>query len=217
MAIKFYAVKNGRKNNIVVNTWNECKELVDGYKGAIFKSFKNENDAWDYLGCVKSDNIITDKANGLPLNNMVTCYADGACSGNGKANGGAGGWGVVIIENGQRTELSGGSSDTTNNRMELQGCIEALKFVKVPSEITLISDSQYVINGINKGWAKNWKRNGWMKSDGSKAKNPELWDELLNLISFHKSVTFQWVKGHASNPENNRCDRLAVAESQKYK
>ena len=216
MAIKFYAIKEGRKSNVVVTTWDECKELTDGYKNAKFKSFKNEDEAWKYLGCIKENNIITDKNNNQHDENIVICYSDGACSGNGKIES-AGGWGAVIIENGKRTEISGGMANTTNNRMELQGCIEALKFVTTPSKITLISDSQYVINGINKGWAKKWKSNNWIKSDGNPAKNPELWNELLNLIDFHKSVEFQWVKGHASNPENNRCDKLAVAAAQKYK
>lgn len=217
MSTKFYAIKNGRKSNVVVNAWDECNKLVNGYKGAVFKSFKNETDAWSYLGCIKKDNIITDKDINLSIKSVVTCYTDGACSGNGKINGGAGGWGAVIIENGKRTEISGGSANTTNNRMELQGCIEALKFVKTPSEITLISDSKYVIDGINKGWAINWRKNNWLKYDGQPVKNPELWHELLDLIAFHKSVKFQWVKGHASNPENNRCDKLAVAESRKYR
>ena len=216
MTKKFYAIRRGRKSNVIVKTWDECNELIHGYSGAIYKSFKNENDALNYLGCIKSDNIINDKDDASYSDNVVVCYSDGACSGNGRVNS-AGGWGAVIIDDGKRTEISGGAANTTNNRMELQGCIEALRFVKHPSRIIMISDSQYVINGINKGWARSWKKNNWVKSDGAPAKNSELWSELLSAIDFHKSVEFKWVKGHASNPENNKCDKLAVAESQKYK
>jgi ribonuclease HI len=141
----------------------------------------------------------------------VTIYTDGACSG----NPGAGGWGTILDYMGKRKELSGGEAQTTNNRMELTAVIEGLKALKVPCRVTVVTDSQYVANGINLGWAASWKANNWRKKDKKPALNPELWDELLTEIAKHE-VTIQWIKGHAGHPENERCDELAVAQSQKY-
>ena len=147
---------------------------------------------------------------------QVEVYTDGACSG----NPGPGGWGAVLRYrfNGKvyEKELSGGDASTTNNRMELTAFIEALRQLKEPCEVRLCSDSQYVINGLEKGWAKGWRARGWVKSDKKPAKNPELWGRLLDLLDKHE-VRFHWVKGHADNPYNNRCDELAVGEYQKYK
>ena len=142
----------------------------------------------------------------------VTLYTDGACSG----NPGPGGWGAILEYNGVEKELSGGDDSTTNNRMELTAFIEALRQLKEPCEVRLCSDSQYVINGLEKGWAKGWKARGWKKADKKPALNPDLWDRLLALTEVH-SLRYHWVKGHAENAYNNRCDELAVAESQKYK
>lgn len=141
----------------------------------------------------------------------VYIFTDGACSG----NPGPGGWGAVLRYNSVEKELSGSEENTTNNRMELTACIEALKLLKEPCEVILTTDSQYVVNGITKGWAASWKRNGWRKGDKKPALNPELWDELLTLCETHQ-VTFNWIKGHAGHEENERCDRLAVGEYQKY-
>ncbi len=140
----------------------------------------------------------------------VEMFADGACSG----NPGPGGWGTILRYNGHEKELSGGEEHTTNNRMELFAVIMGLRSLKEPCIVNITTDSQYVCNGINKGWAKSWKRNNWIKSDKTKAKNPELWDELLTLIEKHK-VTFTWVKGHNGHEENERCDRLATAQIKK--
>ena len=115
-----------------------------------------------------------------------------------------------------KKELSGGEAETTNNRMELMGVITALKALKRPCTVHLYTDSQYVVNAVEKGWAKKWQANGWMRNKKDRALNPDLWQELLDLLSIHQ-VTFHWVKGHAENPYNNRCDELAVAESRKYK
>ena len=112
-------------------------------------------------------------------------------------------------------ELSGGDDSTTNNRMELTAFIEALRQLKEPCEVRLCSDSQYVINGLEKGWARGWKRRGWKKSDGSPALNPDLWEQALEQEARHK-ITYVWVKGHAGHPENERCDQLAVAQSQAH-
>lgn len=142
----------------------------------------------------------------------VTIYTDGACSG----NPGPGGWGAVLQYGAHEKELSGGDPQTTNNKMELTGVIEALRLLREPCEVDLYSDSKYVIDGITKGWAKGWKARGWKKADKTPAKNPELWDALLELLEYH-TVHFHWVKGHADNPQNNRCDELAVAAYQKWK
>ncbi len=141
----------------------------------------------------------------------VTIYTDGACSG----NPGAGGWGTILVYKGREREMSGGAAETTNNRMELTAVIEGLKALKESCKVTVVTDSQYVANGINLGWAKGWKENNWRKKDRKPALNPELWDELLTLIEKHE-VTIEWVKGHDGHPENERCDKMAVAESQKY-
>lgn len=142
----------------------------------------------------------------------VEIYTDGACSG----NPGPGGWGAILRYNGVEKELSGGEAQTTNNRMELTAVIQALSLLKEPCIVDLWSDSKYVIDGLEKGWAKGWKARGWKKADKKPALNPDLWDRLLALTEVH-SIRYHWVKGHAENAYNNRCDELAVAESQKYK
>ena len=142
----------------------------------------------------------------------VTLYTDGACSG----NPGPGGWGAILEFNGHEKELSGGESSTTNNRMELTAVISALSLLKEPCQVELYSDSKYVIDALEKGWAWGWKKRGWVKSDKKPALNPDLWEQLLALTQVHK-LTCHWVKGHAENPYNNRCDQLAVAESRKFK
>lgn len=142
----------------------------------------------------------------------VDIFTDGACSG----NPGPGGWGAILRYNGVEKELSGGERDTTNNRMELTAAIRALACLKEPCEVTLVTDSKYVADGLSKGWAENWKRNNWKKADKKPALNPDLWDELLTLYN-KNTVTIQWIKGHAAHPENERCDRLAVSEWEKLK
>ena len=150
---------------------------------------------------------------------QVEIFTDGACSG----NPGPGGWGAILRYKDTEKEISGGERNTTNNRMELTGVIEALKLLKEPCEVTLTTDSKYVaepfLQGwiwgwIKNGWAKGWKARGWIKSDNKPALNPDLWDELLRLCDIHK-VNVVWVKGHASHPENERCDQLAVGEWKK--
>ena len=143
---------------------------------------------------------------------QVTIYTDGACSG----NPGPGGWGAILQYGPHEKEISGGDPHTTNNKMELLGVISALELLKEPCQVALYSDSKYVIDVITKGWAKSWKARGWKKADKTPAKNPELWDRLLSLLDRH-TVTFHWVKGHADNPYNNRCDELAVSEWKKYR
>ena len=141
----------------------------------------------------------------------VELFTDGACSG----NPGPGGWGAILRYNGVEKELSGGEANTTNNRMELSAVIFGLKALKEPCAVMLYSDSQYVCNALKLGWAKKWRANNWMRNKKEPALNPELWAELLDLCEKHE-VTVNWVKGHAGHPENERCDRLAVAAAQKY-
>lgn len=141
---------------------------------------------------------------------QVSIYTDGACSG----NPGPGGWGAILIYKENRRELSGGEVETTNNRMELTGVITALQTLKEPCEVTLYTDSQYIVNAINKKWLAGWKAKNWKRKDGE-LKNIDLWQELDRLLSVH-SVTFNWVKGHAENELNNRCDALAVSQRDKY-
>ena len=141
----------------------------------------------------------------------VTLYTDGACSG----NPGPGGWGTILVYGARELALSGGEARTTNNRMELTAVIAGLQKLKEPCIVELYSDSKYVIDALSKGWAKSWKAKGWVKSDKKPALNPDLWDALLSLADRHE-IRCHWVKGHADNEYNNRCDAMAVAESRKF-
>lgn len=138
------------------------------------------------------------------LMKKIDIYTDGACSG----NPGAGGYGIVMLYKGARKELSQGYRVTTNNRMEMLAVIKALECLKEPCQVTLYSDSKYVVDSITKGWVYGWKKRGWIKSDKKKALNVDLWERLLPLLEKHQ-VEFVWVKGHAENVENERCDELA--------
>jgi ribonuclease HI len=140
---------------------------------------------------------------------MVEIYADGAAS----PNPGPGGYGVIILKNSERVEFSGGYRKTTNNRMELCAVIEGLRAVDGTPTITVYSDSRYVVDMVNGGYAKQWRDHGWMRNGRERAENPDLWGQLLDLCVIH-NVTFKWVRGHNSNPENERCDELAVAARQ---
>ena len=140
------------------------------------------------------------------MEKYVEVFTDGACSG----NPGPGGWGVVLRFGPHLRELSGGEKHTTNNRMELQAAISGLAALKEPCLVKLVTDSKYVADGIEKGWARSWQKNGWIKSDKKPALNSDLWEQLLKLVDTH-TVSIEWVKGHAGHPENERCDTLAVA------
>lgn len=136
----------------------------------------------------------------------VTIYTDGACSG----NPGPGGWGVVLMYEDYKKEMSGNAENTTNNIMELTAVKEGLKALKYPCEVELYSDSAYVVNAFNKRWIYNWAKNGWKTSNKQQVKNAEIWQELYELIQKH-NVTFFKVKGHSDNEYNNRCDTLATS------
>ncbi len=135
----------------------------------------------------------------------VEIFTDGACSG----NPGPGGWGVILRYGMHVKELSGGEKNTTNNRMELTAVIMGLAALKEPCLVRLVTDSKYVADGLLKGWAKAWQKNGWRKADKKPALNADLWEKLLELSERHE-LKVEWVKGHAGHPENERCDRLAV-------
>jgi ribonuclease HI len=202
----FYAVSIGRIPGIYEDWEGEkgAKAQVNGYQGAKYKGFSTRKEAKAWLANALPERV-TKK---LPSYEEVVMYTDGGCV----RNPGPGGYGAVISYNGLREELSGGFRQTTNNRMELLACIAGLQTLRTRSSVTIFSDSKYVVHGITKGWARRWKANGWMRNTTQVAKNADLWDSLLDLCGKHQ-VKFVWIKGHANNPENVRCDRLAFLEA----
>ena len=227
---KFYAVAIGKRPGIYTEWYgNSGAEVqVKGFPGAVYKGFATKFEAEDFLKKkagkkpkAKSKSIYRNKSkpivksgsertNSNIESHTITIYTDGGCIN----NPGPGGYGVVI-KNGKRTkELSGGYRLTTNNRMELKACIVALRDLKKSSSVLLYSDSKYVVDGISKGWAERWRSNNWMRNKTEKAINPDLWQQLLDLCKKH-DVEFKWVKGHAGNKGNERCDQLANMESGK--
>ena len=147
----------------------------------------------------------------MPRRKTVTVYTDGACSG----NPGPGGWGAILRYGRHEKALSGGEAETTNNRMELTAAIRALEALTEPCIVELYTDSRYLADALEKGWVYNWRKNGWRKPDKKPALNVDLWEALLALLETHE-VRLHWVRGHADNEYNNRCDALAVAESRKF-
>lgn len=141
----------------------------------------------------------------------VTIYTDGACSG----NPGPGGWACILSCDGVEKAASGGEANTTNNRMELSGVIEAFSLLKEPCVVELYSDSKYVIDALSKGWVYGWQKKGWIKSDKKPAQNVDLWERLLLLVARHE-VHYHWVQGHANDEMNDRCDKLAVAARHEF-
>lgn len=211
---KYYAIAAGREPGIYDN-WATAQAQVTGFQGAKFKGFptRAEAEAWmnnPVYNQAAPKTLGTSRpsiADTSPRTGEVTIYTDGGA----RYNPGPGGYGIVQIYNGERKELSGGYKLTTNNRMELMGCIVALRELEHRDKpVTVYSDSSYVVNGIVKGWAKSWRKKGWIKSDKQPAINPDLWAELLDLVE-ELDITFKWVKGHAGHPMNERCDELAVA------
>ena len=142
----------------------------------------------------------------------VDIYTDGSCL----KNPGPGGWGAILVYKGIEKEFSGGDRETTNNRMELMSVIIGLEALKEPCKVLLTSDSKYVIDGLQKGWAAGWRKNGWKKADKKPALNSDLWARLLDLVEKHE-MDYCWVKGHVGHPYNERCDRLAVEFYQRWK
>lgn len=148
----------------------------------------------------------------MPELTFVELFTDGACSG----NPGPGGYGAILRSMGYEKEISGGEASTTNNRMELMAVIRGLEALNRKCKVRIYSDSKYFVDAVEKGWARAWRKNGWVKGDKSKAKNPDLWEKVLKLLDMHE-YELVWLKGHAGHPENERCDAMAVAESQKFK
>lgn len=218
-----YIVIRGKKPGLYTAWFGPegAAEQVQGYAGALYKAFSTKEEAQVWLDQVGQPDFLKEQmrphrpdkrspprpAPENPKNNLteVTLYTDGAAL----KNPGPGGYGVVLIHNQTEKELSAGYRLTTNNRMELLACIQGLKALKFRCRVTLFSDSKYVVNGIEKGWAKRWKKKGWMRDDLHPAKNSDLWQELLALCQKH-TVSFRWVRGHAGHTHNERCDQLAT-------
>lgn len=222
---KFYAVAKGR-NTGIFSAWfgaSGTEEQIRGYPGARYKGFFTIEEAREWLQEMESGTAQKQTARKRPARaaepsapsgaerlkaGNVVIYTDGGCS----YNPGPGGYGTVILNGTTRKELSGGFRLTTNNRMELLAGIEGLQALKSKATVTLFSDSRYVVNGITKGWAKKWRANGWMRTKTDAAENYDLWGRFLDLCDKH-SIEFVWVKGHAGNKENERCDQLATGSS----
>lgn len=235
---RFYAVVKGRKPGIYRQWFGEngAEIQVRGFSGAVYKGFPTEIEAQRWmeqklaLASNPANSALEAKQEQLPpalpivarnapapqsqvksssrqrpnIEKNYVIYTDGAC----KNNPGNGGYGVVILHDGRRAEYYGGYAQTTNNRMELMACIVGLEHVPTGSKVTLYSDSTYVVNGIQKGWAKRWRSRGWLKSDGKPAENSDLWARLLDLCE-KNSVNFIWLRGHVGDIENERCNTLA--------
>jgi ribonuclease HI len=205
---KYYAVVKGRNPGIYTE-WkgqNGAQAQIIRFSGSVYKGFETEGEAKEYMKqpINEQPDIQETEAEGLKDGKTII-YTDGACIN----NPGPGGYGVVIKNGKKPKELSGGYRMTTNNRMELMACIVGLSELKKPLSAILFSDSKYVVDGISKGWAKRWQSNGWMRNKTEPAINPDLWEKLLKLCGKH-DVSFQWVKGHAGNEGNERCDELAT-------
>ena len=213
----FYAVAAGKKPGIYT-AWfgpEDAEIQVRSVEGARFKGFLTLKEAEAWLknpgvfgsGSAKKNNLAA-KQTQANTKGRIIIYSDGGSIN----NPGPGGYGVVIIDDGKRSELSGGFRLTTNNRMELTGAIRGLAGFENPVKVLLRTDSQYVVKGIMEGWAKKWRKNGWMRTRNEPAENYDLWKKLLELTEKH-DVIFEWVKGHAGHDENERCDELARAMS----
>jgi ribonuclease HI len=220
---KYYAVARGR-NRGIYTTWfgvGGAEAQVRGYTGARYKGFPSLAEArqWmenqkEALASTKKKKTSKEQSATAPdgpgdTAGKIIVYTDGGCRG----NPGPGGYGAVILDGEERTELARGFRLTTNNRMELMACIVALEALKTPSDVVLHSDSRYVVNGMSKGWARRWSANNWMRTKQDAAENSDLWAKLLELCDFHK-VEFVWVRGHAGHEENERCDALATGAAE---
>jgi ribonuclease HI len=216
---KYYAVARGIRPGIYTAWFGArgAEEQIRGVAGALYRGFPSLAEALQWLENPASAKASSGKMNGsspspaasAPAAGMIAIYTDGGCRG----NPGPGGYGAIIIDGERRTELSEGFRLTTNNRMELISCIAALRALQTLSSVVLYSDSSYVVNGIRKGWARKWRAGNWMRTRSDAAENSDLWEQLLELCDRHP-VEFVWVRGHAGQPENERCDALATAAAQ---
>lgn len=217
MAKKFYAVKRGRKTGLYT-VWAECAAQVKGFQGAVYKGFMTEEEARAWLGGVdaraEQPRAAAEMAAPSAPDADYIIHTDGSCLRN---PGGAGGWAAVIetAATGAVEEKSGGAPETTNNRMELTAALMALSAVPEGARVALYTDSQYLKNAFTKFWLPAWKKRGWKKADGEPVLNQDLWVQLDAAFAA-RQVQFHWVKGHAGNPRNERCDALARAEAEKF-
>ena len=217
MAKKFYAVKRGRKTGLFT-VWAECAAQVKGFQGAVYKGFMTEEEARAWLGGAdartEQPRAAAEMAEPSAPNADYIIHTDGSCLRN---PGGAGGWAAVIetTATGAVEEKSGGDPETTNNRMELTAALMALSAVPEGARVALYTDSQYLKNAFTKFWLPAWKKRGWKKADGEPVLNQDLWVQLDAAFAA-RQVQFHWVKGHAGNPRNERCDALARAEAEKF-
>ena len=217
MAKKFYAVKRGRKTGLYT-VWAECAAQVKGFQGAVYKGFMTEEEARAWLGGVdartEQPRAAAEMAAPSAPDADYIIHTDGSCLRN---PGGAGGWAAVIetAATGAVEEKSGGDPETTNNRMELTAALMALSAVPEGARVALYTDSQYLKNAFTKFWLPAWKKRGWKKADGEPVLNQDLWVQLDAAFAA-RQVQFHWVKGHAGNPRNERCDALARAEAEKF-
>ena len=199
---KYYAVRKGHKTGLFTHWFGKdgAQIQVKGFPGAEFKGFATRRQAEHYLRL----RTINDAIHPQEDSNAIRVFTDGGAVG----NPGPGGYGVVILmPDGEKRELSGGYRWTTNNRMELMGGIMALEALNSDAPIMLCSDSRYMVDGVNKQWAHAWRRRGWKKANGAPALNVDLWKRLLAQLEA-KNVVLTWVKGHAGNRWNERCDQL---------
>ena len=217
MAKKFYAVKRGRKTGLFT-VWAECAAQVKGFQGAVYKGFMTEEEARAWLGGAdartEQPRAAAEMAEPSAPDADYIIHTDGSCLRN---PGGAGGWAAVIetAATGAVEEKSGGDPETTNNRMELTAALMALSAVPEGARVALYTDSQYLKNAFTKFWLPAWKKRGWKKADGEPVLNQDLWVQLDAAFAT-RQVQFHWVKGHAGNPRNERCDALARAEAEKF-
>ena len=217
MAKKFYAVKRGRKTGLYT-VWAECAAQVKGFQGAVYKGFMTEEEARAWLGSAdartEQPRASAEMAAPSAPDADYIIHTDGSCLRN---PGGAGGWAAVIetAATGAVEEKSGGAPETTNNRMELTAALMALSAVPEGARVALYTDSQYLKNAFTKFWLPAWKKRGWKKADGEPVLNQDLWVQLDAAFAA-RQVQFHWVKGHAGNPRNERCDALARAEAEKF-
>ena len=217
MAKKFYAVKRGRKTGLFT-VWAECAAQVKGFQGAVYKGFMTEEEARAWLGGADArtgqPRAAAEMAAPSAPDADYIIHTDGSCLRN---PGGAGGWAAVIetAATGAVEEKSGGAPETTNNRMELTAALMALSAVPEGARVALYTDSQYLKNAFTKFWLPAWKKRGWKKADGEPVLNQDLWVQLDAAFAA-RQVQFHWVKGHAGNPRNERCDALARAEAERF-
>lgn len=217
MAKKIYAVKRGRKTGLFT-VWAECAAQVKGFQGAVYKGFMTEEEARAWLdgadARTEQPRAAAEMAEPSAPDADYIIHTDGSCLRN---PGGPGGWAAVIetTATGAVEEKSGGDPETTNNRMELTAALMALSAVPEGARVALYTDSQYLKNAFTKFWLPAWKKRGWKKADGEPVLNQDLWVQLDAAFAA-RQVQFHWVKGHAGNPRNERCDALARAEAEKF-